>query len=97
MHINACLSIEGDYDAMQALHMFSVTDVHFYRHAVTAKAGMPPVFIAFGEDDRADISEGIANVYLKYKEAKVPAEMHNRSSSHMKRRREGRARLLEVD
>lgn len=42
----------------------------------TAKAGMPPVFIAFGEDDRADISEGMANVYLKYKEAKVPAEMH---------------------
>jgi endo-1,4-beta-xylanase len=42
----------------------------------TAKAGMPPVFIAFGEDDRADISEGMANVYLKYKAAKVPAEMH---------------------
>ena len=38
--------------------------------------GMPPVFLAAGYKDRPDIAEGLANVYLKYKAAKVPAELH---------------------
>jgi endo-1,4-beta-xylanase len=38
--------------------------------------GMPPVFLAAGYNDRPDISEGLATVYLKYKAAKVPAELH---------------------
>ncbi|MDB6070862.1 MAG: axeA1 4 [Verrucomicrobiales bacterium] len=42
----------------------------------TVTPGMPPVFIACGADDRPDISEGMASLYLKYKEAKVPAELH---------------------
>ncbi len=42
----------------------------------TVGAGMPPVFIACGADDRPDISTGMASLYLKYKEAKVPAELH---------------------
>ena len=42
----------------------------------TVTAGMPPVFIVCGADDRPDISEGMASLYLKYKEAKVPAELH---------------------
>ncbi len=40
------------------------------------REGMPPVFIAFGYDDRPDISIGMAKVYLKYKEVGVPAELH---------------------
>jgi len=36
----------------------------------------PPVFIAGGNDDRPDISVGMAQLYLKYKEAHVPAELH---------------------
>jgi endo-1,4-beta-xylanase len=36
----------------------------------------PPVFMVCGENDRQDISEGLANVYLKFKQAKVPAELH---------------------
>ena len=36
----------------------------------------PPVFIACGYRDRPDISKGMADVYLKYKEAGVPAELH---------------------
>lgn len=36
----------------------------------------PPVFIAGGNDDRSDISEGMAQLYLKYKQAQVPAELH---------------------
>lgn len=42
----------------------------------TAEAGMPPVFIAAGYHDRPDIAEGMASLYLKYKAAKVPAELH---------------------
>jgi endo-1,4-beta-xylanase len=38
--------------------------------------GMPPAFLAAGANDRADISEGLAALYLKYKAAKVPAELH---------------------
>jgi endo-1,4-beta-xylanase len=36
----------------------------------------PPVFLACGSNDRPDISEGLAKVYLKFKQAKVPAELH---------------------
>ena len=35
-----------------------------------------PVFIVCGYNDRPDISKGMAEVYLKYKEAGVPAELH---------------------
>lgn len=36
----------------------------------------PPVFLAGGYKDRPDIAEGIAQVYLKYKQAGVSAELH---------------------
>ena len=42
----------------------------------TVKAGMPPAFIALGAKDRPDISLGMAKLYLKYKEANVPCELH---------------------
>jgi endo-1,4-beta-xylanase len=48
---------------------------------MTAESGMPPVFIAAGYSDRPDISEGMASLYLKYKAAKVPAELHLYSSA----------------
>ena len=38
--------------------------------------GMPPLFIALGYKDRDDISIGMAEVYLNYKRAGVPAELH---------------------
>jgi hypothetical protein len=34
------------------------------------------VFIVCGFNDRLDISKGMAEVYLKYKEVGVPAELH---------------------
>jgi endo-1,4-beta-xylanase len=34
------------------------------------------VFLVCGYNDRPDISEGLANVYLKFKQLKVPAELH---------------------
>ena len=36
----------------------------------------PPVFLACGYNDRPDISEGLAELYLRYKKAGVPAELH---------------------
>jgi len=42
----------------------------------TVEQGMPPLFIACGYGDRADISKGMASLYLKYKEAGIPAELH---------------------
>jgi acetyl esterase/lipase len=43
---------------------------------LTVSKNSPPVFIAGGYNDRQDISEGTAQLYLKYKEAGVPAELH---------------------
>lgn len=42
----------------------------------TVEKGMPPVFIALGYKDRDDIAIGMAEVYLQYKKAGVPAELH---------------------
>jgi acetyl esterase/lipase len=36
----------------------------------------PPAFIVCGYGDRPDISQGMAEVYLKFKQAGVPAELH---------------------
>jgi endo-1,4-beta-xylanase len=36
----------------------------------------PPAFLAAGSLDRPDISEGLANVYLLFKKAGVPVELH---------------------
>jgi acetyl esterase/lipase len=36
----------------------------------------PPVFIVCGYKDRPDISQGMAEVYLKFKQVGVPAELH---------------------
>ncbi len=36
----------------------------------------PPAFLCCGYDDRPDISEGIAGVYLAFKHVDVPAELH---------------------
>ena len=36
----------------------------------------PPIFLACAYNDRPDISEGLAEVYLKFKKVGVPAELH---------------------
>ncbi|MEO8564083.1 MAG: alpha/beta hydrolase [bacterium] len=41
-----------------------------------AMKSSPPLFIAAGYKDRPDISRGMAELYLKYKDAGVPAELH---------------------
>jgi endo-1,4-beta-xylanase len=39
-------------------------------------AGAPPAFLAAAYDDRQDISEGLAEAYLRFKRAGVPSELH---------------------
>jgi endo-1,4-beta-xylanase len=43
---------------------------------IIPEKGAPPVFLAAGYGDRTDISEGLAEVYLRFKRAGVPAELH---------------------
>jgi acetyl esterase/lipase len=43
---------------------------------IVATKDSPPVFLACAYNDRPDISEGLAEVYLKFKKAGVPAELH---------------------
>ena len=38
--------------------------------------GFPPVFLVCSYTDRKDISEGLAETYLRFKRAGVPAELH---------------------
>jgi endo-1,4-beta-xylanase len=45
-------------------------------HLIEPSSTTPPVFIACGMQDRKDISEGMAEAYLRYKRVGVPAELH---------------------
>ncbi|HYC70672.1 MAG TPA: alpha/beta hydrolase [Opitutaceae bacterium] len=44
--------------------------------SIEPAAGHPPAFLLCGFNDRPDISEGLAQVYLRFKQAGVPAELH---------------------
>ncbi|MEO8426613.1 MAG: alpha/beta hydrolase [Verrucomicrobiota bacterium] len=43
---------------------------------IQPSTNFPPVFLACSYTDRKDISEGLAEVYLRFKRAGVPAELH---------------------
>jgi acetyl esterase/lipase len=43
---------------------------------IAVNKNMPQAFIVCGYGDRQDIAHGMAEVYLKFKEAGVPAELH---------------------
>jgi endo-1,4-beta-xylanase len=45
-------------------------------HLIQPVAGSPPAFLAAGFEDRPDISVGLAEAYLRFKKAGVPAELH---------------------
>ena len=36
----------------------------------------PPAFLAGGYDDRPDMSEGLAQIFVRFRQAGVPAELH---------------------
>jgi len=43
---------------------------------IEVTSNSPPAFLLCGSQDRPDISEGLAAVYLKFKQAGVPVELH---------------------
>ncbi|HVU32935.1 MAG TPA: alpha/beta hydrolase [Opitutaceae bacterium] len=43
---------------------------------IMPQRGAPPAFLACGANDRPDISEGVPQAYLRFKQAGVPVEMH---------------------
>ena len=43
---------------------------------ISPAPGAPPAFLACGADDRPDISQGLPMVYLLFKKAGVPVELH---------------------
>ncbi len=43
---------------------------------MAAVKNSPPLFLVAGYNDRPDISKGMAELYLKYKDAGIPAELH---------------------
>lgn len=49
--------------------------------AITPTKEVPPVFLCAGYGDRQDISEGLAEAYLRFKQAGVPAELHMYSNA----------------
>lgn len=61
---------EGSKPAFQALIYPGHSSI------IVPTAESPPAFLACGYQDRPDISEGLANVYLLFKKAGVPAELH---------------------
>lgn len=61
---------QSDQPAFQALIYPGHAD------AIAPRADLPPAFLACGYKDRADISEGLAKVYLDFKKVNVPAELH---------------------
>lgn len=48
---------------------------------IQPKKGMPPAFLCAGYGDRKDIAEGLAEAYLRFKQAEVPAELHMYSNA----------------
>ena len=80
--LSAMQSDNGKPDAVDAIERVSCRpdfQVLIYpgsSNRFTVSAGMPPAFIALGAKDRDDIALGMADLYLKYKAAGVPAELH---------------------
>lgn len=49
--------------------------------AILPTKEVPPAFLCAGFGDRKDIAEGLAEVYLRFKQAGVPAELHMYSNA----------------
>ena len=69
---NAVDSVDG----LSALPAFQALIYPGSSRRIEPATNSPPVFLVCGYNDRPDISEGLASVYLKLKQIKVPAELH---------------------
>lgn len=73
----AVVAVDGDtIDGLPARPDFQALIYPGRTQRIEPATNSPPVFLVCGYNDRPDISEGLATVYLKFKQLKVPAELH---------------------
>jgi len=71
--------VDGDADAVDRQNSKPAFQALIYpgsSRKIEPVKDSPPVFLACAYDDRADIAEGLAEAYLRFKRAGVPAELH---------------------
>ncbi|MEO6525893.1 MAG: alpha/beta hydrolase [Gemmatimonadaceae bacterium] len=80
MHFEAKAQPADSVDARSSRPAFQALVYPGSSTRFVASKASPPLFIAAGYNDRPDISRGMAELYLKYKDAGIPAELHLYSS-----------------
>jgi acetyl esterase/lipase len=63
-------------DSLSALPAFQALIYPGSLRRLEPATNSPAAFLVCGANDRPDISEGLATVYLKFKQLKVPTELH---------------------
>ena len=77
MHPDAGLANAPDpIDRLDARPSFQGLIYPGQSQKIIPEKGAPPAFLCCGADDRPDISEGLPKVYLLFKQAGVPVELH---------------------
>jgi endo-1,4-beta-xylanase len=77
MHSDSGLADSADsVDRLSCRPDFEVLAYPGSSKNIVVASNSPPAFLVCASDDRPDISEGLPAVYLKFKQAGVPAELH---------------------
>lgn len=77
MHPDAGVATASDpIDRLDARPAFQALIYPGQSQKIQPEKGQAPAFLACGADDRPDISEGLPKVYLLFKQAGVPVELH---------------------
>jgi acetyl esterase/lipase len=70
------LSLDDPIDQQDSRPNFQALIYPGQSQNIAPSKDSPPAFLVCGYGDRPDISEGLADVYLRFKTAGVPAELH---------------------
>ena len=72
---------KGDVDKQGSKPAFQALIYPGSSKAIQPTKEVPPAFLCAGYGDRQDIAEGLAEAYLRFKKAGVPAELHMYSNA----------------
>ena len=81
LRFDAPIDAQDDLDKQPAKPAFQALIYPGRSGDIVPRKDSPPVFLCAGYGDRQDISEGLAEVYLRFKRVGVPAELHMYSSA----------------
>ena len=81
LRFDAPTNAQDDLDKQHAKPAFQALIYPGRSGDIVPRKDSPPVFLCAGYGDRQDISEGLAEVYLRFKRVGVPAELHMYSSA----------------